>query len=75
MFSEMSVFAISRAGHNFCENLRSGNLSGANDGADPGVSHGGCRGDIFKIHIKSSKIYSCFVLSSTNLFHQQNLQL
>ena len=27
------------------------------------------------MHIKSSKIYSCFVLSSTNLFHQQNLQL
>ena len=24
---------------------------------------------------KSSKIYSCFLLSSTNLFHQQNLQL
>ena len=27
-----------------------------------------------RFHIKSSKIYSCFVLSSTNLFHQQNLQ-
>ena len=30
---------------NFCENLRSENLSLANDGADPGVSHGG---NIFK---------------------------
>ena len=27
------------------------------------------------VYIKSIKIYSCFVLSSTNLFHQQNLQL
>ena len=26
-------------------------------------------------HIKSSKIYSCLFVSSTNLFHQQNLQL
>ena len=49
MFSEMSVFAISRAGHNFCENLRSGNLSGANDGADPGVSHGAAGEIFFKI--------------------------
>ena len=47
MFSEMSVFAISRDGHNFCENLRSGNLSRANDGADPGVSHGGAAGKYF----------------------------
>ena len=28
-----------------------------------------------KSHIKSSKIYSCLFVSSTNLFHQQNLQL
>ena len=48
MFSEMSVFAISRDGHNFCENLRSGNLSRANDGADPGVSHGAAGKYIFK---------------------------
>ena len=41
MFSEMSVFAICRGRDNFCENLRSENLSWANDGADPGVSHGG----------------------------------
>ena len=40
MFSEMSVFAICRGRDNFCENLRSENLSWANDGADPGVSHG-----------------------------------
>ena len=25
----------------------------------------------YKCHIKRSKIYSCFILSSTNLFHQQ----
>ena len=51
MFSEMTVFAISRDGDNFCENLRSGNLSRANDGAVPGVSHGGCREILFKIKI------------------------
>ena len=28
-----------------------------------------------RMHIKSSKIYSCLILSSTNLFHQQTLQL
>lgn len=45
MFSEMSVFTFRRGRDNFCENLRSENLSPANDGADPGVSH---RGNIFQ---------------------------
>ena len=38
-------------------------------------SWGEIKGCYFHMVIKSSKIYSCFVFSSTNLFHQQNLQL
>ena len=54
MFSEMSVFTICRGRDNFCENLRSENLSSANDGADPACH----RGEIF---LKTKYLHSAAV--------------